>query len=257
MKHRSLIPLILLAAVLSVLLCSCGYVRLNGAPKQITLPLAAEESLPLVLELQMNFENGGENPIAVLPVPEGTEPCAVVSYPADLEEYGFFAVFSEGVLSIGTDGERIYRTKDFSVTVYAPVSEYRLKGNLSLHAVYDDTLREQLHLDVTGGSACRIEGVSCQNVSVSVDGAAHISVSGTADSMTARINGAAVLDAAQMLCRSVRIQINGASGAEVCASEVLDAEINGLGSIVYDGPDTLNVKKQISGAGAVIKKGTS
>ncbi|MBQ3066336.1 MAG: DUF2807 domain-containing protein [Clostridia bacterium] len=256
MKHRYLFVILLLLAALP-LLCSCGHVRLSGTQKQITVPLISEEDTAQILELRMNFENGGKNPITVLPTPEDTQPYAVISYPADLEKYGFFASYEEGCLRIGTDKDRIYRTEDFSVTVYAPVSEYRLTGNLSLYAEYGDSFCDRLSLNVTGGSACSIQGITCGEVRFSVEGAAHITVSGTTDTMTAQINGAAALDAQALLCRSVRIQINGASSAGVYAMEALDAEINGVGSIVYDGPDTLNVKKQIFGAGAVTKKGTS
>ena len=252
-------------AVLSCLLCgiaigvsSCDAlpdplktVRLTGSEKTVTVPLEPSSDAGLALEVDLQFTNGGENPITVLPVPEGETPYAVITYPEDFDEYGFSAEQTGHVFRLDTAQNSRFSTDDFSMTVYAPISAYELVGALELTADAGGVQTEYLSLDITGGAAVSLKNIAAEHVDVEVDGTADVVLAGTASRLEAELNGAAALESLLLAVQDAEITINGVGAAEIACSGVLDAEINGAGSIGYAGDPTVN--KEINGAGTVSK----
>jgi hypothetical protein len=100
--------------------------------------------------------------------------------------------------------------------------------------------------------ACRFEAneLSGSKFYVHSEGAAHIKVGGTVDELLADTEGAAKLDAGNLHTKSVQISTEGASRADVFATEALRVSISGAGKVTYGGnPKT--VEKHISGAGSI------
>lgn len=224
-------------------------VRLRGEEKSMVIPLSYDAENGLELEADMRFDDGGSNPITVYPLPEGEEPSAVITYPADLEKYGFYAENEGNVLRVGTQAKHRFDTDAFRITVKADVSAYRLTGGLELHADAGNTAMPALSLTVSGGADCTIANIAAEAVTLHVDGAADISLSGNTVSLTGTINGAADMDCVSLHAHSAALTVNGAGAAAVSVSDCLDVEINGAGSVTYLGSPAVN--KTIRGAGSV------
>ena len=215
----------------------------------MVIPLSYDAENGLELEADMRFDDGGSNPITVYPLPEGEEPSVVITYPADLEKYGFYAENEGNVLRVGTQAKHQFDTDAFRITVKADVSAYRLTGGLELHADAGNAAMHMLSLTVSGGADCTIANIAAEAVTLHVDGAADISLSGNTVSLTGIINGAADMDCAALCAHTAALTVNGAGAAAVSVSDRLDVEINGAGSVTYLGSPA--VRKTIRGAGSV------
>lgn len=224
-------------------------VRLQGEEKSMVIPLSYDAECGLELEADMRFDDGGSNPITVYPLPDGKEPSAVITYPDDLEKYGFYAENEGNILRIGTQAKHRFDTDAFRITVYADVSAYRLTGGLELHADAGNTAMPALSLTVTGGADCSVVNIEADEVTLHVDGAADISLAGNTALLTGTINGAADMDCVSLHAHSAALTVNGAGAAAVNVTDRLDVEINGAGSVTYLGSPAVN--KTIRGAGSV------
>jgi hypothetical protein len=80
---------------------------------------------------------------------------------------------------------------------------------------------------------------------VELEGVGSIEVSGQCDRLTASLEGIGSLDASDLKCNDVKVDVEGMGSAEVYASESVDAEIDGMGSIEVDG-NPKDVKKSKS-----------
>ena len=253
--HRKL-RFITCAGILICLLlmfCACDAlpdqlktVRLTGEEKTVTVPLHDDGGLALSVDL--HFISGGHT-VTVLPVPEGASPHAVITYPADFDDYGFSAVQTGDEFSLSTAQDCNFTAQHFSVTLYADVSSYTLVGSLALTADAAQIPQQTLSLDVTGGAVIRMEHICADALQLKIDGAADVVLSGEAAVLTAVINGAGVLDAAALDAGDAAVTVNGIGMAKLKCEGTLNAEINGAGSILYDGTPTLT--KTIDGLGTV------
>jgi len=238
--------------------CACGTasdslktVRLKGDGKTLTVPLEYAADTGLALSVDLQFTDGGANPITVLPVPAEESPYAVITYPEDFEDYGFSAVLDGGVLRLDTGRGCRYTTEAFSMTLYAEVVSYELIGALELTADAGEIPMETLRLDITGGAAVEMHGIAADAVVLDVEGAADVVLAGETGVLDAEINGAGALEATLLAARNAAVVINGIGIADIACAEALDAEINGAGCIAYVGEPT--VTKEINGAGTVSK----
>ena len=239
------------------LLCSCQMiadsweiVRLKGEIKTVTAPLT-DPGTGIGLSVDLNFTDGGANQITVLPVPDGAEPYYEMTYPSDLEEWGLSTAEAEGVFSVGVVpySQRQFTADAFSLTVYANVTSYELTGSYTLKADRGGMQTSVLKLHITGGAAVQMTDIAADAVSVHVDGAADVVLSGTCGKLDAQINGAGVLESAALTAQNGAVTVNGVGAASVCCTETLEVEINGAGTVQYKGEPELT--KTINGLGTV------
>ena len=235
--------------------CSCEgisdkwkIIRLTGASKTLTVPLE-DDGCSIGLAVDLNFTGGGNNTITVLPPANGEAPYAVITYPSDLDAYGFSAVQSGNTLTVGASQKCQFTADAFSMTIYANAASYDLVGSYTLKADLGGREMPVLKLHITGGAAVEMTAIAADAVSVHVDGAADVVLSGIADKLNAEINGAGALEAESLTAQHGAITVNGVGAAEVFCTESLDAGINGAGSIKYHGTPTLT--KTINGLGTV------
>ena len=254
-KNFRLILLICLLCLSVMLFCSCKetsdrwkIIRLTGEEKTVTVPLE-DSGNGIGLAVDLNFTGGGDNTITVLPPSDGEAPYAVLTYPSDLDEMGFSAVQKDGVLTVEASQKYQFTTDAFSMTIYANVTSYDLVGSYALKANEGGRQNPVLKLHITGGAAVQMTDIDADAVSVHVDGAADVVLSGNAGKLDAEINGAGVLEASALTAEHGSITVNGIGTAEVSCIESLDAEINGAGSIKYHG--TPRLTKNINGLGTV------
>ncbi len=119
----------------------------------------------------------------------------------------------------------------------------KIKKNQGLHAVV--TLPSLNNIDLEGVGAIVATGVNSGDFSVDVEGVGSVEVSGTCGNLRASLEGVGSLDASKLKCENVIVSVEGMGSAEVYASESVDADIDGMGSIEVDG-DPKDVKKSKS-----------
>lgn len=103
--------------------------------------------------------------------------------------------------------------------------------------------------------ACRFQAkqLSGPKFYVHSEGAARIIISGQVDELLADTEGAARLEAADLHTKTAQISAEGASRADVFATDALRVSISGAGKVVYGG-DPKTLEKHISGAGSIHRK---
>lgn len=256
MKYRMRITCFLcLLCLTSLVLSACSgiadswqVVRLTGESKTVMVPLEYDGA-GIGLSVNLNFTDGGANTITVLPLTDGEEPYAVMTYPADFDDWGLSAVVNDGVLTVDTEKERQFSTDAFSITVYASVTSYELVGSYTLTADAGGKENPALILHITGGAAVQMTDIAAEAVSVCVAGAADVVLSGDCGKLDAEINGACVLEADTLTVQHGAVTVNGVGAAEVSCTESLDVKINGAGTVQYRGTPVLT--KTINGLGTV------
>ncbi len=129
-----------------------------------------------------------------------------------------------GVLKLGQDrperGQRRWRNQGLAVEISMP----------SLVAI-----------DVAGVVDGDVSGISADSFDLDLSGVGDIELSGTCNSLTARVSGVGDLDAGELQCKTVDISISGVGDASVYASEAVDASISGIGSIaIYGSPSDVD-----------------
>jgi hypothetical protein len=110
--------------------------------------------------------------------------------------------------------------------------------------------RSITEIDASGASDISVEGLHGERFELDLSGASESTLSGAVDHFEVDSSGASDLDARALEAKTVEIDLSGAGDAEVWASEKLDAEVSGAGSVRYFG-DPAEVDEDVSGAGKV------
>lgn len=106
----------------------------------------------------------------------------------------------------------------------------------------------QVTVNVSGGSLVRLSG-KAEHLQVNVSGASFMELSGKANQQDVNLSGAGAYNAEHLEARRATVNSSGAGFAIVRASEMLRAEISGIGYVEYVGNPTVN--REISGLGIV------
>ncbi len=89
-----------------------------------------------------------------------------------------------------------------------------------------------------------VTGVAGGPFRVAISGVGDLEISGTCDTLDADVSGVGDLDAEDLQCRVVNVDVSGVGGASVYASEKVDADIAGIGRIdVYGSPAEVSKSK--------------
>ncbi len=112
-------------------------------------------------------------------------------------------------------------------------------------------VNEELTIELSGIGAIDLE-VQTTKVSINLTGAGVVTLSGETDLQDTQISGAGGLRAFNLKSAECSIDLSGLGGAEVFATEKLEATITGVGGIVYAG-NPKNIEKQITGFGKIIR----
>lgn len=132
----------------------------------------------------------------------------------------------------------------------------------TLHLEWDQQLRPTDGIKITLASAAlsgaQLNGavrfaarkLAGPSFTLEGNGATRMALDGTANQLTASLNGASRLDAENLQTQTCEISISGAGRADVTASKALKVAISGAGKVTYSGNPT-TVAKSISGAGSI------
>jgi hypothetical protein len=103
---------------------------------------------------------------------------------------------------------------------------------------------------VSGVGDLVVTGVSGPSLKVDVSGVGEAKISGEVDSLDVSVSGTGDAKLKDLVAKSVTVDASGVGGAEVYASESVDADASGTSDIkIYGNPE--NVKKDASGIGDV------
>ncbi len=125
----------------------------------------------------------------------------------------------------------------------------------SIHTIepidYTLTVDDLSALEVSGAGNVEAEGISTDELAVTVSGTVDVEISGRAGRQEVEISGSGDYRAEDLESREVKIAVGGSGSAIVNVSDELDAEVSGSGSVEYIGNPTVN--QDVSGAGGVRK----
>ncbi|MGD2077818.1 MAG: head GIN domain-containing protein [Chloroflexota bacterium] len=174
----------------------------------------------------------------------------------------FTAVSLQGVGDLFVD-----QTGSESLTITAddnllPYIEARVSGDTLIISIernttfsdvaeltYRVTVAELDSLELDGLGKITADNLDGEVLTVTLDGAGDITVSGEVDRQTVEVNGAGGYNAADLQSQEAKVTHNGAGLAVVQVSDQLDATINGIGRVEYIGDP--QVTKEVSGLGSV------
>jgi hypothetical protein len=175
---------------------------------------------------------------------------------------GFTAVTLEGVGELSVDqtgSDSLTITADDNLLSYikSRVSGDKLiisiESNTTFNNVseltYQVTVASLDNLELDGFGQVTASNLSGETLSVVLNGAGDITVSGEVTRQTVEINGAGSYDAADLMSQEAVVNHSGAGKAVVQVSDQLDVTISGLGSVEYIGDP--QVTEDVSGLGSV------
>ncbi|WP_262692968.1 head GIN domain-containing protein [Kordiimonas aestuarii] len=92
-------------------------------------------------------------------------------------------------------------------------------------------------LEVLGAVDADLRGIDSKELTIDIKGAADLEAEGTCGSLRLEIKGAGDVDTEELRCEDVEVSVRGVGEAKVFASESVDANVSGIGSItVYGEP---------------------
>jgi hypothetical protein len=106
---------------------------------------------------------------------------------------------------------------------------------------------------IGGSGDVELGGLDLPALELEIEGAGEVEASGTADRLSATIQGAGDARLSELAVRTATVLVQGAGEAHLNVSERLDVKVQGAADVVYRGdPD---VSEDIDGAGEVRREG--
>jgi len=105
----------------------------------------------------------------------------------------------------------------------------------------------------TGASNFDISGIRNASLKLSGMGASKFQCAGETNKLTVDVSGAGSVDARELHAKDAIVKTNGATSVTVFATETLDANVNGVGSVDYYGNPKV-VNKKVDGMGSLNAK---
>jgi len=140
-----------------------------------------------------------------------------------------------------------YAPTVLNFTVGVPVNKIIVNGAVEID--YSCPSVTEMSININGASTGRFAFGALESLRMEVNGAGDITLAGTAKLADMTLNGAGSVKAFDLTAVGAGVTINGAGGCEITATGTLDAEINGVGKVVYDGEPA--VSRRIHGLGEV------
>jgi phage shock protein PspC (stress-responsive transcriptional regulator) len=130
------------------------------------------------------------------------------------------------------------RSIEISLNIQAPdIDEIELNGGCDGKLIGFNN--RELEISLNGASDLTAT-IDTERLDIHLTGASKLTLEGEARNMDARLNGASMLEAYNMTTQFAEINSNGASKAEIYATELLEAEASGVSQIRYRGDAQVN-----------------
>ncbi len=145
------------------------------------------------------------------------------------------------------------KTEVHDDTLYIkPTKNYSAKKPMRIRITVPDVES----ISASGANGFNVSDVKNEKIKIETSGASNIVISGETVALDLEMSGAGKIDSEKLRATRVSIRLSGAGKATVFASEELNADVSGAGSVTYAG-DPKKVNKNISGVGSISKKDTS
>lgn len=105
-------------------------------------------------------------------------------------------------------------------------------------------------IETSGASTIYANMIDSDIFRLDFSGAGSIYLEGDCSTFLVDMSGAGSLNAKKLIANEVQVNLSGASSAKVFASESLEAEVSGVGTINYYG-DPEDIRTDISGVGSI------
>lgn len=106
---------------------------------------------------------------------------------------------------------------------------------------------------IGGSGDVELSGIDVPEIVIEIEGTGAVSAAGTADRLSATIQGAGDADLSQLSVRTATVLVQGAGEAHLDVSDRLDVKVQGAADVVYRGSP--EVTQDIQGAGDVRREG--
>lgn len=172
----------------------------------------------------------------------------------EINSYGRLIIKQADKESLKIEGEEnILRNLITEVENHKLVIKFKNSLNIipTKELIYYLTVKDLTSLVSNGAVSINGEELILNNLSIKLNGAEKITISGTVEKQKIEINGAGYYDAKNFSSKDCTVILNGAGGAAVKVSDKLDATISGAGSIQYIGNP--EVTEKINGIGKIEK----
>ncbi len=155
---------------------------------------------------------------------------------------------SSGILRVTQEKKLISRSKIRIIIYYEELKEIRAMG-AALIKNEDYLSSDDLEIIMEGAGAIDLKIMS-DKLLVELSGAGVISLAGEVQEQELNLMGAGKLEAFDLDSKDCDVTVGGLGGAEINVTEKLNAKIEGIGSIRYDGqPKDINT--EIKGLGRI------
>jgi hypothetical protein len=104
-------------------------------------------------------------------------------------------------------------------------------------------------VEIAGSADVELGDLDLPQLELEIEGAGEVAASGTADRLTATIQGAGDAELSELAVRTATVVVQGAGEAHVNVSERLDVKVQGAADVIYRGRP--RVSEDIDGAGEV------
>jgi hypothetical protein len=153
-----------------------------------------------------------------------------------------------GILRVTQEKKLISKSKIRIIISFQELNEIRAMGAALIKN--EDYLRsEDLEIIMEGAGAVDLKIIS-DKLKVELSGAGVISLAGEVQKQELNLMGAGKLEAFDLDSKECDVSVGGLGGAEIYVTEKLNATIEGVGSIKYDGqPEDINT--EIKGLGRI------
>ncbi|MES2374421.1 MAG: head GIN domain-containing protein [Bacteroidota bacterium] len=155
-----------------------------------------------------------------------------------------------GKLSIKTTKNVNLRTKN-RITIYVSLTRLTaisLSGSGDIIGEGKFTNDGNTDFSVSGSGSIKMTVNKLGKVEVGVSGSGNVRLSGSANSVEARISGSGNADCSNLICDDAYAHISGSGNIKLNANRAIDANISGSGNVSYKGSAS-DVKKHVSGSG--------
>ena len=154
-------------------------------------------------------------------------------------------VLGEILIDLSRD---VFTPSKLTIAVGAPIRRLELNG--AWNFTYDCPSVTACDVDVNGACNGSFAFGALDSLRLRVNGASNLTLAGAARTADLTINGASSIKGFGLRTESADVTINGAGDCEITATAALNAAINGVGKIVYDGSPPV-VNRPVRGLGEV------
>ncbi len=116
------------------------------------------------------------------------------------------------------------------------------------HIESDGVDTNSLGAVVSGSGNIQIAELSASEVKTEISGSGEINLAGDVSAQNVTISGSGKYQGGDLCSETVKVSVSGSGNATVCATESLDADVSGSGSVNYYGqPSSINTSGSGSG----------